>query len=305
MDIIQTVDLSKHFGKVKAVDSVSIRISKGEIYGLIGLNGAGKTTTMRLLLGMMRPTSGTSFINGKEVQYGHMDVWEKVGYIVDIPYSYPELTVRENLEIFQRLRHITDKKSIDVVMHNLRLTRYSDTKAKHLSSGNAQRLGLSKALLHNPEILILDEPSNGLDPAGIVEIRELLKDLAHNQGVTIFISSHNLGEISNLAKRVGIIHEGRLMQEIGTDNLEHMLNSRLTVKTRNNNKARSVLDKAGYSVDLDKKEILILREKKALDHPEDVAAVLVHEGVPPTLLNVEKEDLESLFLRSIGVGGGV
>jgi ABC-2 type transport system ATP-binding protein len=305
VDIIQTVDLSKHFGKVKAVDSVSIRISKGEIYGLIGLNGAGKTTTMRLLLGMMRPTSGTSFINGKEVQYGHMDVWEKVGYIVDIPYSYPELTVRENLEIFQRLRHITDKKSIDVVMHNLRLTRYSDTQEKHLSSGNAQRLGLSKALLHNPEILILDEPSNGLDPAGIVEIRELLKDLAHNQGVTIFISSHNLGEISNLAKRVGIIHEGRLMQEIGTDNLEHMLNSRLTVKTRNNNKARSVLDKAGYSVDLDKKEILILREKKALDHPEDVAAVLVHEGVPPTLLNVEKEDLESLFLRSIGVGGGV
>ena len=158
-----------------------------------GLNGAGKTTTIRMLLGLIRPTSGVSYIYGKQVRAGQNDIWKNIGYLVEVPYSYPELTVRENLEIIRRMRFISDRNAVDRIIHKLHLKEYTNRKAKNLSQGNSQRLGLAKAFLHNPDILILDEPTNGLDPAGIAEIRELLQDLASNNGATIFISSHILG----------------------------------------------------------------------------------------------------------------
>jgi ABC-2 type transport system ATP-binding protein len=211
--VIRTESLSKHYGKLKAVDEVSISVQKGEIYGFLGLNGAGKTTTIRMLLGLISPTSGAAYLNNNKVSPGNTEMWKDIGYLVEVPYSYPDLTVWENLEIIRRLRFLKDNRSTLNIIEKLRLEPYSDVLSKNLSLGNSQRLGLAKALIHEPDILLLDEPANGLDPEGIVEIRELLEDLAANSGVTVFISSHILGEISKLATRIGIIHEGKLIHE--------------------------------------------------------------------------------------------
>jgi len=298
-DVIRTENLTKHFGNVHAVESVSLKVRKSEIYGFLGLNGAGKTTTIRMLLGMIRPTVGSAFLFGKKVSTGSCSLWENIGYLVETPYSYPELTVWENIEIISRLRRMSDKKAVEVVIGQLRLTSYRDIKAKNLSSGNVQRLGLAKALLHHPDILILDEPANGLDPAGIVEIRELFSDLAFNQGVTIFISSHILGEISKFATRIGIIHEGRLMRELNTDQLECLLHKRLIVNACDKEAVRLKLINDGYSINLVKDGNLEVTDEGAINHPEKIASILVQAGLPPTLLKVEEEDLESYFLRTI------
>jgi ABC-2 type transport system ATP-binding protein len=304
-DIIITENLTKYYGKVHAVDSLSINVKKGEIYGFLGLNGAGKTTTIRMLLGIIRPTSGTSYLNGKKVSAGNHELWNNVGYIVEIPYAYPDLTVYENLEITRRLRFIADPASVKSVMEKLKLTPYKDRLAKNLSQGNAQRLGIAKAIIHNPDILILDEPANGLDPAGIVEIREMLRNLAFQKGVTIFISSHILDEISRFATRIGIIHEGRLVQESDTRHLDSSRLRRLHIRTADISGTKSLLTKKGYAVTMADNKFLEVTGKDAISNPENVASLLVHEGYPPALLKVEEEDLESYFLRIIEKNGGV
>jgi ABC-2 type transport system ATP-binding protein len=302
---ISTDHLSKYYGKLQAVNGVSLHVREGEIYGFLGLNGAGKTTTIRMLLGMIKPTSGESFLFGHRVGPGCNRLWNEVGYLVEIPYSYPDLTVRENLEIIRRLRLVSDPACVDMIIEKLQLGPYGDRLAKNLSLGNAQRLGLAKALLHNPRVLILDEPANGLDPAGIVEIRELLKDLAVNKGVTIFISSHILDEISRFANRIGIIHEGRLVQEVDTDQLDHLLHRRLLLNTRNNPVARTALRNEGYSASMIEEGVLELKDENALMNPENIASLLVHAGYPPLMLKIDEEDLETYFLRIIGAKGGV
>jgi len=302
--VIKTENLSKHYGKLKAVDRVSINVQKGEIYGFLGLNGAGKTTTIRMLLGLVSPTAGESFLNGKKVCPGNPGMWKDVGYLVEIPYSYPDLTVRENLDIIRRLRLISDTKSVDKVIDKLYLGQYSEIVAKNLSLGNAQRLGLAKALIHNPEILLLDEPANGLDPAGIVEIREMLMDLALNKGVTIFISSHILGEISKFATRIGIIHEGSLLQESSVHEMERLRKNCLEIRTKDLNGAGKLLEKRGYMVILTEEGLLEVTGKDALTEPENISALLVQSGFPPSLLKVEEEDLETFFLRVINIKGG-
>ncbi|WP_440945685.1 ABC transporter ATP-binding protein [Methanosarcina sp. T3] len=298
-EVIKTDRLSKDFGNLHAVNSISLSVGKGEIYGFLGLNGAGKTTTIRMLLGMIKPTSGTAYLNGKLVNAGETELWKNVGYLVELPYSYSDLTVKEKLEIIRRLRGIDDTNAISAGMGKLQLNKYADRKAGKLSQGNRQRLGIAKALIHNPEILILDEPSNGLDPAGIVEIRELLLDLALNKGVTVFISSHILSEVSKIASRIGIIHEGVLIQEIDADRLEHLRLKKLVVNTVDNEKAKTILLAGGYDAVLSQDRNLIITDERAINHPEKIAEVLVHSGCPPVLLMVEEEDLESYFLRSI------
>jgi ABC-2 type transport system ATP-binding protein len=304
-DIIRTENLSKHYGDVHAVADISLNVRKGEIYGFLGLNGAGKTTTIRMLLGMIRPTSGASFINGKKVFADNTELWENIGSLVEIPYSYPDLTVGENLEIIRRLRFIKEKKSIDRVIEKLQLGQYTDRKAKNLSLGNAQRLGLAKALIHNPDILILDEPTNGLDPAGIFEIREMLSDMATNHGVTIFISSHILGEISRFATRIGIIHEGKLIQEVDTSQLDKLSRKRLLVSANDLKAAKTILNQNEYIVFETNEGKLEIKEEKAISKPDAIATIMVNAGCPPTLLQVEEEDLESYFLRTINENGGV
>src|SRR5699024_5326513 len=158
--VIQTQQLSKSYKGFQAVKNITLNIHKREIYGFIGLNEAGKTTTIRMILGMIKPTTGKCNITGEHDSMNHKRIRNNVGYIVETPHSYPELTVQENLDIFRRYRLISNKKIVSKVINQLQLTRYTHTKAKHLSLGNAQRLGIAKALLHSPQILILDEPVN-------------------------------------------------------------------------------------------------------------------------------------------------
>lgn len=304
-EIIRTEKLTKHFRKAQAVNDLSINIREGEIYGFLGLNGAGKTTTIRMLLGLIKPTSGTSYIFDNVVKSGENEIFKKIGYLVEVPYSYPELTVRENLEIIRLLRFIPETDAVEKIIDKLHLREYADRKARNLSQGNSQRLGLAKALIHNPQILILDEPTNGLDPAGIVEIREFLKDLSKNNGVTIFISSHILGEISRLATRIGIINDGRLMQEFNADHLEQICKKQLKINTGDNRSALSVLSENGFSAVINESGEIEIKDGNALNHPEELAKMLVYAGLPPMLLKVEEEDLESYFLRTIGMEGAI
>ncbi len=299
---IETKNLVKRYGQVTAVDDLSLTVYRGEIYAFLGLNGAGKTTTIRLLLGMVKPASGEACVLGTRIRLGGKKPWESVGYLVETPDSYPELSVRENLEAMRRLRPGTGPKAVDRVIEQLGLGAYADRRAGTLSHGNAQRLGLAKALMHQPELLLLDEPANGLDPAGIVEIRELLIELVRKQGVTVFMSSHILGEVARLADRIGIIHQGRLIQELDVDELERNRQRRLLIQTRDGEAARAALVNAGYSVEMTTNSTIEVRDDAGVERPDDIATVLVKAGHAPTMLYVEQEDLEHYFLRLIGMG---
>jgi ABC-2 type transport system ATP-binding protein len=293
---IESDHLHKSFRDVRAVADVSLRVRQGEIYGFVGLNGAGKTTTIRLLLGMLRPTSGSVRILEQQVGPLGAGPWASVGHMSGSPSAYPQLTVRENLEIARRLRGVQDARAVDRMIDLFALTSYVDRRAGTLSTGNLQRLGLARTLLHDPKLLILDEPANGLDPAGVVEIRELLRSLAQSQGVTIFMSSHILTEVDRLASRIGIIHRGRLIEELDSAELEQLRAPRLEIRTRNNRLAGTLLTESGYSVKA-VDGLLILADPRAVDAPDEVAALLVRAGAAPLRLAVEHEDLESHFLR--------
>ncbi len=303
--VIQTHKLVKRYGAVTALDGLTLRVNRGEIYAFLGLNGAGKTTTIRLLLGMIKPTSGEAYVLGKHIRSGEAPPWDAVGYLVETADAYPQLTVRENLEAMRRLRPGTEPNAVENVIERLGLSVYADRRAGNLSLGNSQRLGLAKALLHSPALLMLDEPANGLDPAGIVEIRNLLLSLAHEQGVTIFVSSHLLGEVSRLATRLGIIHHGRLIQELGVDELKRIPRGRLMVRTRDCLAALPVLREAGYSAEITQDGAIEVMGTAALDQPDEIASLLVHSGCAPTMLNVEQEDLEHYFLKLVGAEGEV
>jgi ABC-2 type transport system ATP-binding protein len=293
---VETETLSKSFGAVRAVDSVSLRLAPGEIYGFLGLNGAGKTTTIRLLLGMLRPNAGSVRILGQPVGPNGRGPWGKVGHLVESPSAYPELSVRENLEVARRLQGMSDPGAVSRLIRQLALSPYADRKAGTLSSGNLQRLGLARAMLHDPELLILDEPANGLDPAGVVEVRELLRSLARDRGVAVFMSSHILTEVDLLATRIGIIHRGRLIEELDAEKVEAMRLRRLKVRSRNMEGARTALLRAGFAVEPNEDNV-ILTDPRAVDAPDEIAAMLVQAGASPTYLAVEQEDLESHFLR--------
>jgi ABC-2 type transport system ATP-binding protein len=296
---IETSGLSKSFGQVRAVDSVSLRVGQGEIYGFLGLNGAGKTTTIRALLGMIRPSAGSVKVLGQAVEPHGRGPWRHVGHLVEMPAAYPELTVRENLDIARRLQAISDRGATSCAIERLGLTPYAHRKAGALSSGNLHRLGLARALLHEPELLILDEPASGLDPAGVVEIRDLLASLARERGVTVFMSSHILTEVDRLATRIGIIHKGQLIEELEAEELEELRSRRLAIRTRDLEAAQSALTQAGFAVKASE-NTLFLSEPRALDAPDEVATILVNAGTPPTRLVVEQENLEEHFLRLTG-----
>ncbi len=300
---IETHNLVKRYGDVTAVDGVSLRVAPGEIYAFLGLNGAGKTTTIRMLLGMIKPTAGEAYVLGTRIRVGERKPWQSVGYLVETADAYPELSVRENLEAARRLRPGTEPQAVEHVIERLGLATYADRRAGTLSLGNKQRLGVAKALLHSPKLLLLDEPANGLDPAGIVEIRNLLLDLTHEQGATVFMSSHILAEVSRLATRIGIIHRGRLIQELDVDALERNRRRRLVLRARDGQAARAALARAGFAAEMTTDGAVELMDAAAMDRPDDIATRLVQAGQPPTMLAVEEEDLEHYFLRLVGADG--
>jgi ABC-2 type transport system ATP-binding protein len=304
--------LTKRYGAIKAVEQVSLRVGRGEIYAFLGLNGAGKTTTIRILLSMIRPSAGAAYLLGQPVHPDARALWAQVGYLVETPHAYPELTVRENLEVIRRLRELRDVHVVDRIITRLALTPYADRRAGTLSLGNAQRLGLAKAMLHDPALLLLDEPANGLDPAGVVEVRELLRELAQERGVSIFLSSHLLGEVARIATRFGVLHQGRLLQELSATEMERQRARWLLVDARDRAGARATLHAAGFVVERCAGNesrgngssgiagALCLSDARAIAHPEEVARRLVEQGIDLTRLSVEEEDLESQFLRLVG-----
>lgn len=299
---IQTWGLSKQYGPVRAVDEVELRVRQGEIYGFLGRNGAGKTTTIRALLGMVKPNSGNVEVLGQQVGPRGKGPWDRVGHLVETPVCYPELTVRENLDIGRRLHGLRGKSATDNIIEQLGIAPYADRKAGNLSLGNLQRLGLARAMLHRPALLILDEPANGLDPAGVVEIRALLRRLAEEDGVTIFMSSHILTEVDQLATRIGIIHQGRLVEELDADQLDQLRTRHLEVESRDLVAAHRALINAAYAATFDPQAAQIkLSDRRAVDEPDKVASLLVKAGTPPTRLAVVQENLEEHFLQLTGV----
>lgn len=215
MGAIETKNLTKQYGTLKALDQVNLQVPSGSIYGFIGLNGAGKTTTMRILLNMIRATSGSVRLLGEDVNHVKNDFWNKIGYLIETPQSYRQLTTYENLDLYARLREIPSGVRADRIeqyMDELGLTAYRDQRVRELSLGNRQKIGLIKALIHEPELLLLDEPTNGLDPQGLNQVRILLQKLAKN-GTTVFISSHILAEMEQMLTHVGFLDHGRLIRQ--------------------------------------------------------------------------------------------
>ena len=304
---VATSGLTKRYGGasgVLAVDQVDLRVARGEIYAFLGLNGAGKSTTIRMLLGMIRPTAGHVELFGERVQPDAVGLWRRVGHLVETATAYPELSVRENLEVARRLAGIDVRSAVDGAIQRLGLRDNADRRSGTLSLGNLQRLALARALLGEPELLVLDEPANGLDPAGVVEIRELLRALALQHGVTVFMSSHILAEVDRLATRIGIVHHGRLIEELDSAALERHRDPRLEVGARDPEAAEAALRAAGLSPtrggDDGRGPLVELRDARAIEAPDEIARLLVAAGVPPTHLVVTRESLEDHFMRVTG-----
>ena len=297
---IRTHHLTRRYGQLTAVNDVELSVASGEIYGFLGRNGAGKTTLIRLLLGLIRPTAGAVEVLGQPVggsQDGHAPPWSRVGYLVEAPGLYPDLTVLDHLRIASWYRQLAPP-ATDDVLGRLDLARYARVRARALSMGNRQRLGLALALVHRPALVVLDEPVSGLDPAGVVQVRELLRELADGGG-TVFMSSHILGEVARLADRVGIIHQGRLIEELSADRLRAAGHQRLVSAVRDPaqaGQAARALRAAALDVEVQGTR-LICSGDRAVQQPEQVATLLVQAGTPPSYLALEHEDLEQHFLR--------
>ncbi|HWI48240.1 MAG TPA: ABC transporter ATP-binding protein [Rummeliibacillus sp.] len=292
--IVHTENLSKTFGKEVAVNGVELKIPKKEIYGFLGPNGAGKTTTIRMLLGLMKPTSGDIRIFGKDLKKDRIEILRKVGSLVENPSYYPHLTAYENLEAIRKILDVPPSR-IHEVLEIVRLTEVSNKKVKGFSLGMKQRLGIAAALLHNPELLILDEPTNGLDPSGIIEMRELIKSLPTKFGITVLISSHLLSEIDQMATTVGIVNKGKLIFQDSIDAMRLYAKQNVSLTVSNGEKAwRSLLAKgikATYKND--HIELADCSNEKVAQTVE----TLVHDGFSIYRVEEEKRSLEEIFLQ--------
>ncbi|MGG0658724.1 ABC transporter ATP-binding protein [Rummeliibacillus pycnus] len=292
--IVHTENLSKTFGKEVAVNGVELKIPKKEIYGFLGPNGAGKTTTIRMLLGLMKPTSGDIHIFGKDLKKERIEILRKVGSLVENPSYYPHLTAYENLEAIRMILDVPPSR-IHEVLEIVRLKEASNKKVKGFSLGMKQRLGIAAALLHNPELLILDEPTNGLDPSGIIEMRELIKSLPTKFGITVLISSHLLSEIDQMATTVGIVNKGKLIFQDSIDAMRLYAKQNVSLTVSNGEKAwRSLLAK-GIKATYKNEHIELAdcsNEKVA-----QTVETLVHDGFSIYRVEEEKRSLEEIFLQ--------
>ncbi|AGX06661.1 probable ABC transporter, ATP-binding protein; probable MrsF protein [Bacillus sp. NRRL B-14911] len=299
--ILETNGLTKKFGKRSAVENVDLRLAKGEIYGFLGPNGAGKTTTIRMLLGLARPTGGSIHIFGRDLKKEKLQILRKVGSLVEYPSYYGHLTAIENLEALRRILEVP-KSRIDEVLAIVRLSKEAKRPVKGFSLGMKQRLGIAAALLANPELLILDEPTNGLDPSGILEIRELIKSMPAQHGMTILVSSHLLSEIDQMATQVGIISKGSMIFQDSIHVLRQKANSQIAITVNETEKAWRALLSNG--IQAEKK-----REHLLLDGTDtQVAAAvetLVRHDVSVYRVQEQRKTLEDIFLELTGEGGSL
>lgn len=292
---IETTGLTRHFGAITAVDNLSLHVPAGSVYGFLGPNGAGKTTTIRMLLGLMHPDRGSIHILGETLtQTTKRAVLRRIGAMVEAPALYPHLSGEENLRVTQGLIGL-DKASIARVLRIVHLERDAKRRVQTYSQGMRQRLGIALALLAEPELLILDEPTNGLDPAGIHEMRELIRGFPKEHGITVFLSSHLLAEVEQIATHVGIIGRGHLLFEGTLANLRQRQRGRVIIEVDQPTKAHLILHKAGWRVERTDGDDLTL---DLADHTDTarVAAALVHAGLNLYELRTEKQSLEDLFL---------
>ncbi|MDI9490361.1 MAG: ATP-binding cassette domain-containing protein [Clostridiaceae bacterium] len=296
--ILETNNITKIYGKQKAVDSVSILIKQGDIYGLIGRNGAGKTTLMRMVAGLARPTDGKYSLFGKDELDAKL-VMPRIGCLIENTGIYPNLTGFEHL----RLKALAigqnepglEKKLLEIVG----LDEVGKKKVKQFSLGMKQRLGIALALVGNPDLVILDEPINGLDPQGIVEIRNTIESLNREEGITFIISSHILGELARLASRFGIIDQGRLVEEINRSDLEQKSRDRIELITPQASQAVVALDQINimdYQL-ISENEIYIYEE---VNRTGDIALTLAQNEIPIESLTVHKNTLEDYYLQLTG-----
>lgn len=292
--VLKAEHLSKHYGMKKSLDDVSITINKGEIYGLIGKNGAGKTTFMKTCLGMVKATSGTvQFFDSDDINN-----LRKVGALIENPSIIGGMSARKNLEIFSKLYGGT-KEEIDHILEVVGLANVGKRKAKKFSLGMRQRLGIAIAMLGNPKFLILDEPINGLDPAGIKEVRDLILKLNKEEGVTFLVSSHLLDELGKIATKYGFIDNGRLIEEITAEELKEDCEKKMIIGTKSNQQAYSVLSQFVEEKDirLTESEIVIV------NHDEDISKynkILVDNGIEVNKLYNKSQSLEDYFIKKVG-----
>jgi ABC-type multidrug transport system ATPase subunit len=292
---ISTSELTRRFGTLTAVDRVDLRVPQGSVYGFLGPNGAGKTTTIRLLLGLIRAHGGEVMLLGQPLRRNRLALLGQVGALVEAPSLYLHLTGRENLELTRRLSGCR-RERIDAVLQTMRLADAADRKVGGYSGGMRQRLGLALALLCEPSLLVLDEPTNGLDPAGIREMREFIRRLPEEQGITVFLSSHLLSEVEQVATHIGIIHHGQLLFQGPTDGLRAELGERVTVAVDRPAQALQILDEAGWHARRNGGEELHLEVNSRSDAAM-LNALLVRQGLNVFHLSVAQATLEDVFLN--------
>ncbi|WP_342089389.1 ABC transporter ATP-binding protein [Dyadobacter sp. OTU695] len=284
--------------KTKTVSNIDLSIGQGEIYGFLGPNGAGKTTTIRLLLGLLLPDQGTIEIFGRPLSKDRNSAFSKIGSMIEIPSLYDHLTAFENLEITRRIRNLS-KTRISEVLEIVKLSEATNIKVREFSLGMKQRLGLAISLLPAPELLILDEPTNGLDPHGIIETRELFKALNRDHGTTILVSSHILAEVEKVASHIGIIDKGQFVFQGTIEALQNLRfeNSSIDVETNNNQVAAKLL--SGYYEVLGYSEVglrISFKDRAQIAH---IGHILCKEGLDIYRLATNSNDLEKIFLQMV------
>ena len=296
-NILKTVDITKKFSKKVAVSAVNMNIKKGDIYGFIGRNGAGKTTLIKMLVGLSQPTSGSiELFDSKNLNKAR----RKIGTVIEAPAFIPHLSARQNMLIQWTLLGSKDKSIIDETLKLVGLDNVGNKKVKKFSLGMKQRLGIAMTLMGEPEFLILDEPTNGLDPEGIIEIRQMLKKLNQEKGLTILISSHILGELSKLATRYGIINDGVPIDEFTEQELTERCQSSLIVKVNDINKACEILKS---ELNTDKFSVLnenTLEVFDFVDNPGKVNSILAKNDIIIDSISKKSVDLEDYFMKVIG-----
>jgi len=296
-EIISTYNLSKRYGSTYRVNNVNLSVCEGEIYGFLGPNGAGKTTTLKMILGLTRPTDGKVTVFGKDLNENRYLVLSQTGSLIESPSYYGHLTGLENMRIVQKLRDVPDK-NVEEAMKIVRLENHKDKKVSQYSLGMKQRLGIAMAILSFPKLLILDEPTNGLDPAGIGEIRELIKSLPRRYEMTVVISSHLLSEIEQTATSVGIINDGIMMFQGSMESLKNKKHPTIMIKTRNNKLAHEMLFNSGYLPT--QREDFLAFENLTDEKVAQLNRILVENGIDVIRIEEHKKNLESIFLDLTG-----
>lgn len=293
--VLQTHDLTKIFGRHTAVNHVNMNIEKGEIYGFIGRNGAGKTTLMRMVLSLAFPSSGSIELFGeKDIK----KVGNRIGSLIEAPGLYKNCTARENLERFSIL-YGSDRKKVTEILEFVGLAQTGSKPAGKFSLGMRQRLGIAIAMLNDPELMILDEPVNGLDPEGMKEVRSMIQKLNRERGITVLISSHLLEELSKLVTRYGIINNGQLLEEISADDLEKNCTHCLRVSVDDIEKSKSLLTQIVPEQDIQVADGK-LRLMSHLEESGEINRLLVQNGVMVRSLEVQTDSLEDYFMKRIG-----